>query len=80
MFSEKNRPVTSSLGFSAETDHAKGGSMSKHKDKSGTVPVVGASGAIGILPDGYFAKILSDPAQESSSADSQSSQDAAQHS
>jgi hypothetical protein len=32
------------------------------------------------LPDGYFAKILSDPAQESSSADSQSSQDAAQHS
>ena len=53
------------------------GSMSENKDKN--APVVGASGAIGILPDGYFAKILSDPAQESSSADSQSSQDAAQH-
>ena len=43
------------------------------KDSSATV-VVGASGSVGILPDGYFAKILSDPGPEPHQADSTQSE------
>jgi hypothetical protein len=39
--------------------------MSSDKPKTSDFPAVGASGAIGILPNGYFAKILSGPAPPS---------------
>jgi hypothetical protein len=59
--------------------------MGKHKDENentvvvgASAVVVGASGSVGILPDGYFAKILSDSSEESAT-DSQSSQGASQH-
>jgi hypothetical protein len=79
MFSRKHAPTVSNQGFFARIDDPQGGSMGKHKDENEKAPVVGASGSVGILPDGYFAKILSDSSQESSSKDSQSSQDASQH-
>lgn len=52
--------------------------MSEHKEKPETVPVVGASGSIGILPGGFFAEILSNASQEPSASTSQSQQDPAQ--
>jgi hypothetical protein len=56
-----------------------GGSMSENKEKNHEVQVVGASGAIGILPGGFFAKILSDPPETKSSGPA-SSQESSKHS
>ena len=39
--------------------------MSEQSEKNENMPVVvGASGSIGIMPGGFIAKILSDPASE----------------
>jgi hypothetical protein len=42
----------------------KGGAMSNQNNGTETPIIVGASGSVGILPDGVFAKILSGPNPE----------------
>ena len=42
--------------------------MSKNEKTAETPVVVGASGAVGILPDGYFAEILSEASDDNSGA------------
>jgi hypothetical protein len=42
--------------------------MSKNEKTAETPVVVGASGAVGILPDGYFAEILSESSDDNSGA------------
>ena len=44
--------------------------MSGQDKRTDSTIVVGASGSVGILSDGLFAKILSDPGPEPSHSDS----------
>lgn len=41
-----------------ETHRTQGGAMSNQDKPTDTTIIVGASGSVGILPDGVFAKIL----------------------
>jgi hypothetical protein len=52
--------------------------MSEHTTTDET-PVVGASGSIGILPNGFFAKILNGPPHDANSAETPVSQDSSEH-
>jgi len=65
MFGKRDRAAVS------EAIHgAQGGTMSSEDKGTDTTIVVGASGSVGILPDGFFAKILSDPGPEPRRSDS----------
>jgi hypothetical protein len=54
-------------GFGGEIPEirdTRGGMMNKQNKENETTLAVGASGSVGILPNGYFARILSDSGPE----------------